>query len=41
VLRYAHEHDCPWDDSTCVVAAYGGHLEVLQYAHAHGCQWDE
>jgi hypothetical protein len=37
VLRYAHEHGCPWDESTCYGAAAGGHLEVLRYAHEHGC----
>jgi hypothetical protein len=28
VLRYAHEHGCPWDWTTCRSAAEGGHLEV-------------
>jgi hypothetical protein len=40
VLRYAHEHGCPWDIDTCLGATQGGHLEVLRYAHEHGCPWD-
>jgi hypothetical protein len=24
-----------------MVAAYGGHLEVLQWARTNGCPWDE
>ena len=27
---------CPWDKSTCEVAAKGGHLEVLQGATSQG-----
>ncbi|KAJ1630298.1 hypothetical protein T492DRAFT_906917 [Pavlovales sp. CCMP2436] len=41
VLRYAHEHGCPWDSWTCDCAAVGGHLEVLRYAHEHGCLWGD
>ena len=37
VLRYAHEHGCPWDTDTCTCAAQGGHLEMLRYAREHGC----
>ena len=40
MLRYAHEHGCPWDEHTCRSAARVGHLEVLRYAHEHGCPWD-
>ena len=40
MLRYAHEHGCPWDEFTFMHAAEGGHLEVLRYAHEHGCPWD-
>jgi len=39
VLRWAREHDCPWDWLTCFDAARGGHLAVLQWARAHGCPW--
>jgi len=41
VLRRARELDCPWDESTCAVAAEGGHLEVLVWAREHGCPWSE
>jgi hypothetical protein len=37
VLRYAHEHGCPWDWVTCYRAAKRGQLEVLRYAREHGC----
>ena len=40
-LQYAHEHGCPWDESTCYGAVYNGHLECLRYAHEHGCPWGE
>jgi hypothetical protein len=40
-LVYAHEHDYPWDELTCVCAAHYGHLECLRYVHEHGCPWDE
>ena len=39
LLRYAHEHNCPWDERTCSEAAAGGHLNCLQYAHEHNCPW--
>jgi hypothetical protein len=39
VLRWAREHDCPWDGLTCVRAAAGGHLEVLRWARETGCPW--
>ena len=43
MLKWAREHGCPWDESTCAAAAgeeqstvlpdvQGGHLEVLQWA---------
>ena len=41
LLRYAHEHNCPWDERTCSEAAAGGHLNCLQYAHEHDCPWHE
>jgi len=37
MLRYAHEHGCPWTCATCFLTAQGGHLEVIRYAHEHGC----
>ena len=40
MLRWAHEHGCPWDASTCLHAAAGGHLYVLQWARENGCPWD-
>ncbi|KAJ1618639.1 hypothetical protein T492DRAFT_916680 [Pavlovales sp. CCMP2436] len=40
VLRYAHEHGCPWESGTCDMAAEGENLEVLRDAHEHGCKWD-
>ena len=42
-LRWAREHGCPWDATTCSNAARGGHLELLMWAREqeHGCPWDE
>ena len=34
VVRWAREHDCPWDARNGVFAAMGGHLEVLRGAGA-------
>jgi hypothetical protein len=41
VLKWAREHDCPWDEITCSLAAWGGHKEVLRWARAHGCPWSK
>ena len=41
VLRWAREHDCPWDDMTCENAARGGQLAVLRWARALGCPWSK
>jgi hypothetical protein len=38
-LKYAHEHQCPWNELTCMMAAFGGHLECLKYAYENGCPW--
>src|SRR5690606_26606495 len=49
LMRYAHENGCPWDKSTCHIAALSGSLECLRYAHENGsearigdpCSWNE
>jgi hypothetical protein len=41
VLKWAREHDCPWDFRTCAWAAGDGHLDVWKWAREHGCPWDE
>jgi hypothetical protein len=40
ILKWAREHGCPWDATTCKHAANGGHLEMLQWAHERDCPWD-
>jgi len=40
-LQWLRVNGCPWDEETCIWAAYGGHLEVLQWAHANGCPRNE
>ncbi|KAG5176403.1 hypothetical protein JKP88DRAFT_351103 [Tribonema minus] len=40
VLQWARANGCPWDKSTCTLAASGGHLETLQWARVNGCPWD-
>jgi hypothetical protein len=37
VLKYAHEHGCPWDEWTCVEAAGKGHLEMGSTNVRMGC----
>jgi hypothetical protein len=39
-LTYAHENGCPWNEATCLAAAYGGHIDCLKYAHENGCPWN-
>jgi hypothetical protein len=36
VLKWAREHDCPWNERTCARAAESAPLEVLQWAMEHG-----
>jgi len=37
VLKWAREHHCPWDWTTCALAAKHGQLEVLKWALERGC----
>jgi hypothetical protein len=41
ILKWAHEHGCPWDERTCSAAATGGHFEVLDWALENGCPCNE
>ncbi len=36
MLQYARENGCPWDETTCALAAKNGHLRTLQWALANG-----
>jgi hypothetical protein len=38
---WARQHDCPWNEWACYVAAEGGHLAVLKWARANGCKWNK
>jgi hypothetical protein len=40
VLKWAREHLCPWDETTCEAAAAGRDTELLQWARMHDCPWD-
>jgi len=40
VVRWLHEHDCPWNDTATMAAARFGHLEVLQWLRARDCPWN-
>ena len=40
-LAWARARGCRWDESTCALAAQGGHLELLRWARKHGCPWGE
>jgi hypothetical protein len=41
VLKWVRENGRPWDDHTCVYAAYGGHLDMLKWVRENGCPWDK
>jgi len=38
-LKYLRELGCEWDKYLLVVAAKGGHVNILQYAHGSGLVW--
>jgi hypothetical protein len=40
-LLWLHWAGHLWDESICLHAAEGGHLEVLKWARANGCPWDK
>ncbi|CAN0038495.1 unnamed protein product [Pylaiella littoralis] len=33
----AWSNGCPWDEGTCVAAAFGGHLSVFQWTLFNDC----
>jgi hypothetical protein len=37
VLKYLHEHGCPWDSLTCYHAHENDHIEFLNYAIEREC----
>jgi len=37
VLKYLHEHGCPWDSLTCYHAHENDHIEFLNYAIEQKC----
>lgn len=37
-LSWLHSYECPWDEETLVMAAAGGHTDVLRYVHREGLQ---
>jgi hypothetical protein len=39
-LQWAREHDCPWDNMTCELAAAFRHWKTLRWAREQGCPWD-
>ena len=41
MLKYLHEHGCPWDKTACKVAVVRNNLEALKYLREYGCPWDE
>ncbi len=40
MMRWARANDAPWNEFTCVMAAQGGHLNVLRWARANRASWD-
>lgn len=39
VLKYCHEHGCPWGADVTRYAALNNNLEILRYAHENGCSF--
>ena len=37
MLKWARERNCPWDESSAIVAAQCGHAELLQWLQENGC----
>ena len=35
-----HSQGCIWDETTCMMAAGGGHFKLLQSLHDYGCPWN-
>lgn len=40
-VKYTHENGCPWNEDTCMHAAFGGSLECLKYAIENDCPYDK
>lgn len=40
-LQWLRLKGCPWDESTCNMAAREGHQRVLEWARENGCPWRE
>jgi hypothetical protein len=41
-LKYLHEHDCPWDSKTLLVARRDDQIECLNYAIEQKCPgWEQ
>jgi hypothetical protein len=41
VVKYLHEHGCPWNEFTCSCAVRNGdNLALLKYLHENGCPCD-
>ncbi len=41
LIKFLHEHNCPWDNYFCPLAAFNGQLECLIYLHKNNCHWDK
>jgi hypothetical protein len=41
ILKWLHEHECPWTSAICARAAEKGHWVFLKWLNANGCPWDE
>ena len=40
MLKWLHDHHCPWNEDTCSFAALNNHLEILIWARQHQCPWN-
>ena len=39
VLKYLHQNDFSWNETTIRLGLVGGHLNCLKFAHENGCPW--
>ncbi|GFH53316.1 hypothetical protein CTEN210_09792 [Chaetoceros tenuissimus] len=40
VLKWLHEHNFPWEDRVCTMAAEKGNLKALKYLRSNNCPWN-
>jgi hypothetical protein len=39
MCAFLHAEHCPWNTTTCALAASNGHCSTLRWLREHGCPW--